>query len=176
MGTFLVLFSAVLGLAILRAVVARKRNPYSEVAFDALPQSLREEIARSVPEFQPTSIRITKRQNEARLQGSYLGQRASIEGDFDPSGALVDFEFEASEGARVRTGIEPSELPEPARRRVDALLGDRRASFVERRVTGGSVHGEGNYKIVGDTSSWNWEIEVSESGTLLELEKERRRG
>jgi len=175
MSTFLLLLSAVLGIAIFRAAVARNMNPYSDVVFDALPQALRDEIARSVPEFQPTSVRLTKKRDEARLQGSYLGQRASIEGDFDRSGALVDFEFEASEGSRVRTGIEPNELPERARSRVDALLGDERASFIERRVTGGTVNGEGNYKIVGDADGWSWEIEVSESGTLLELEKEKRR-
>ena len=42
-------------------------------------------------------------------------------------------------------------------------------------MKGGTRGGEGNYEVEGTAGEWKWEIEVSESGRLLEFEKERRR-
>lgn len=136
---------------------------------------LRNDIARFVPDLQPSAVRVTKNGNKATLSGEYKGVAATLEADFDRRGELTEFEFEAVNGSRIRSGIGPEDLPQAARAEIDRVIGADRDAFVETGLTGGTLNGEGNYKISGDVGDWRWEIEVSESGRLLEFEREKRR-
>jgi hypothetical protein len=169
------MFAAVILFSIVRSLIGRKRDPVGDVRFDQLPPVLQEEIQRIAPDFQPESIRATESGSDAYLRGDYRGTRASIEADFDAEGNLVEFEFEAVHGSRTRRGIAQGDLPAAVVAEVDRVLGDERARFTQQGQTAGTLNGEGNYKVRGDADDWSWEIEVSESGQLLEVEKEKRR-
>lgn len=175
MKYFVLGFLAFVVLGIVSSVLRRRRNPFLTVSLVELPDALRGDIERLVPEFQPSTVRLTKNRDEAHVRGEYLGVPASIEAEFNPRAELVEFEFEAVSGSRMRAGISPEALPQAARATVDRVLGPERGAFVETSLTGGTLAGEGNFKIEGDVGDWHWEIEVSESGRLLEIERERRR-
>jgi hypothetical protein len=176
MGSYLVAaFVAVFALAIGQAVVRRKRNPYGAVSYDELPEALRAEVERVLPDFSHTEARITKRGDKARLSGNHRGESVRIEADFDPSGALVDFEVDTGVGAR-KTGIANLEdVTVAAQQEVDRVLGPHRAEFQTARISQGALQdGERVFEVKGRSGEWTWEIEVSAMGRLLEVEKEKR--
>jgi len=178
MGSTLVLiFLGVFALAIVQAVVRRKRNPYSEVDYSALPEVLRTELERVLPGYQHRLSRITRDGDDARLQGDYLGKPVRIEGNFDKSGAMIEFEVDTEGSNRAGGGVAPEDLPEPAQREIDRVLGDAQPQFERSRITGGtSSGGESHFEVKGTAGEWKWEIAVSGDGRLIELEREKRRG
>lgn len=177
MGTTLVLvFLGVFALAIVQAVVRRKLNPYAEVAYAGLPDEMRAEIDRVLPGFEHGTARATKKGDEARVDGSYLGEPVFVEADFDGSGQLVDFEVDGRRSTRARGLADPADLPEAALREIDRVLGEDRGRFERSRITTGTSGDERHFEVKGTAGIWKWEIAVSEAGRLLEVEKERRRG
>ena len=172
---FVCAFLGVFMLAIGSAVLKRKLNPYAGVSYAELPVELRAELERVMPGFQPRGARITKRGDEARVDGECDGESVSVEADFHPAGTLVDFEIELRVAKRVTGQTDEGALPLAARAEVDRVLGKERAAFELRRVLTGSVGGEPLFEVKGTAGDWKWEIAVTGDGRLLEVEKERRR-
>jgi len=129
-----------------------------------------------LPAFTPRQVKLTKQRDEARAEGAYRGASIHVEADFAPDGALVDFEIDTHRGWR-KTGLgSERDLPDAARRELDRLLGPDRATFEVSLVKAGALaDGEPAFEVKGRSGDWKWEIELSASGQLLELEKERRR-
>lgn len=176
MGTVFVLaFFGVFALAILQGLIRRKRNPYGEVDPATLPEELRGEIERVFPDFQPTRARVTRFGDQARVEGLLHGESVTIEGEFDGSGAMLEFELERHVSKRTRGVIEPSSLPESARREIERVLGEALPHFTPRRLRTGTLGGEEHFEMKGLAGEWKWEIAVNAAGRLLEVEKERRR-
>jgi hypothetical protein len=157
-----------------QAVARRKHNPYGEIAYGELDAPLRAEIERIVPDFQPGTVRITKHRDEVRIAGQVGSESARIEADFDGQGALVELEFDLAGGSRQRE-VFSGEPPAPVSAEIDRVLGDARSGFERRVMTRGTAKGEAVYQVKGTTAGWKWEVEVSESGRLLEVEMEKRR-
>ncbi len=167
---FLGLFALMMGQGFLR----RARNPFAEVGYAGLPDVMRAETERVLPGFQHRLARITKQRDSARIQGEYQGEPVTVEAEFDPAGTMVEFEVEGRRGAR-RLGIAaPEELPEAAAREIERVLGDARAEFQRSTMTHGDAAGEPHFEVRGQAGNWKWEIAVSASGRLLEMEKEKR--
>ncbi len=169
------MFLGVFALAILQAVIRRARNPFSEVPFDTLPAELRDEVARVFPSLQVTKARITKLRDEARVHGLLAGEAVVVEGEFDPAGAMIEFELERHQGKRTRGSIDREALPEAAREEMDRVLGDALPHFSTRRLTTGTLGSTEHYEVKGTAGPWKWEIAVYAAGQLLEVEKERLR-
>ncbi|MGI9432728.1 MAG: hypothetical protein ACR2PQ_10970 [Myxococcota bacterium] len=131
---FVAAFFGVFTLAIGSALLRRKLNPYGEVSYAGLPEELRVELERVLPDFRHEKVRITKRGDEARLSGSYLGEPMSIEADFDPSGSLVEFEAEAHVSKRMSGTVAPEALPAAASQEVERVLGPALPQFERSQV------------------------------------------
>ncbi|MGH0028827.1 MAG: hypothetical protein ACQGVC_03485 [Myxococcota bacterium] len=161
--------------AIGQTVVRRTRNPSAEVPYGQLPVDLREEVERVLPGFVPRLARLTKQRDEARVEGGIGGATFRVEADFDRQGQLVEFEAE-TRCARRRLGMASADdLPEPAAREIERVLGESASGFRRRSVSHGKAGDEPYYEVEGRDDTWKWEIVVTASGRLLELEKERRR-
>jgi hypothetical protein len=172
---FVLAFFAVFTLAIGSALLKRKLNPYGDVSYAGLPEELRAELERVLPDFHHERARITKRGDEARLSGKYLGEPMSVEADFDPSGSLVEFEAEVHVSKRMSGTVAPEALPAAASQEVDRVLGPARPQFEPSRVLTGTSRGQDHFEVKGRAGDWKWEIAVSAEGQLLEVDKERRR-
>ena len=173
---FVVVFLAIFVLAIGQAVLRRQMNPYGEVAYDALPETMRNEVERVLPGFTPKNARITKQGDEARLAGDYRGADVAVEADFDASGALVDFEIDTRTGVRRLGLADVTDVPNTAQAEIDRVLGPHRANFEPHRIFQGALgDGERAFEAKGYAGEWKWEIEVSATGRLLEVEMEKRR-
>ncbi len=176
MGPALVaIFLGAFALAILQAVLRRKLNPYGEAAWEALPEELRAEIERVLPGFRPGEAQITRKGDEARITGDYQGETMRVEANFDRAGALVEFEVDAPRRSRMTGLASPDDLPSAARQEIDRVLGELAASFSPGLVKRGRSGAEALFEVNGVAGRWKWEIGVSESGRLVEVEKERRR-
>lgn len=156
-------------------ILKRMGNPAEEVPLERIPADARAEIDRILPEFRPDGIRLTRNGSHAYLEGDHQGARARVKAEFHQPAGLTELEFNAVSGARSRRRISREELPAGAVGEVERVLGDDLAAFDWYSVTGGTLDGEGNYEVEGTANDWKWEIEVTESGRLLEFEKERRR-
>jgi hypothetical protein len=173
--TLVLIFLGVFALAILQGVVRRKRNPYAEVAYAGLPDALRGEIERILPGLQPRNVRMTKDGDEARLQGEYQGRPLRIEAEFDRNGALIELEVDG-EGSTRTTGLAaPEDLPEPAAREIERVLGDALPQFERSVIKTGTSGGQAHFEVEGRARGWKWEIAVGADGRLIELEMEKRR-
>jgi hypothetical protein len=173
-STLVLIFLGVFALAIVQAVVRRKRNPYGEIAYSELDAALRAEIERIVPDFQPGTVRITKHRDEVRIAGQVRSESARVEAELDAQGALVELEFDLAGGSLQREVVsgEPSGAVSAE---IDRVLGDARSQFERRVMSRGTAGGEAAYQVKGTAAGWKWEIEVSDSGRLLEVEMEKRR-
>ena len=173
-GFFGLALVVVLGLAILRAVIARALNPLQDVELHELPDPVRREVERVAPDFRAEVVRLSKDGREARLRGQRGGVDARMKIDLDRSGELAEVEFDtAREGGVRRTRIAPEDLPAAASREFDRLLGAIRERMAEPRLAAGTLNGVGNYEIKGRADGFEWEVEVDEHGQLLEYEMER---
>ena len=173
MGTiFVFAFLAAFTLAIGSAVIRRARNPYAEVPYEMLPAELRSEIERVLPGFEPGRTLLTKHRDEARARGAYLGAEFAVEADFDPSGRLVDFEAEHRTGKRRTGTASPDSLPLRVREELDRVLGKERGAFEIARAFQGTAGDEPFFEVKGRAGDWRWEVAVTESGRLLEVERE----
>lgn len=176
MGPTLVFaFLAVFTLAIGQAIVRRRLNPYDEVAYDQLPGPLRAEIERVLPGYQPRLARATRKRNEVKVEGEYLGEPLRVDADFDARGELVEFEVDGPRGSRTRGLASAQDIPAHAAAEIDRVLGNAAAAFQHSVVKTGESAGEPTFEVKGRAGDWIWEIEVSASGRLLEVEKEKRR-
>lgn len=173
-ATAFAVFGALLVLGILRAVIGRSLNPLTEVDASELPPTIRQEVERIVPEFQAEQIRLSKDGRHARLRGQRAGHACHVKVDLDRSGEIEEVEFDTRrEGSVRRSQIEAADLPEAASREFDRLLGELRDRLTGPRLAGGTLNGVGNYELKGRANGYEWEIEVDESGRLLEYEMER---
>lgn len=176
MGETLVLvFLGCFALAIGQALVRRLLNPFEETPFGALPAELRAEVARVLPGFEPKAAQITRKGDEARAEGDYEGQRMRIEADFDAAGRLVDFEAEAPGARRLESKIAPETLPAIVREEMARVFGQESLAFEAARYASGRADGAMHFEVRGLADGWKWEIAVSESGRLLEVEREAAR-
>lgn len=178
MGWFFVaVVVASCALAIGQSLLRRRRNPYADVPYGELPETLRAEVERVLPGFSPHLVRATKRGDEVRIAGDFRGETVAVEADFDAVGDLVDFEIDTRTGVRRIGPVDPGDLPDAARGEIDRVLGPHRAGFTAHRVFQGTLgDGERAFEMNGDAGDWRWEIEVSATGRLLEMEMEKRRG
>lgn len=177
MGSFFAaVVVAVVALAIGQSLLRRRMNPYAEVPYGELPEALRTEVARVLPGFSPDIARITKQGDRARLAGDFRSGTVVVEADFDARGDLVDFEVDTRTGVRRIGPVDAGDLPNATRIEIDRVLGPHRADFTPRRVFQGALSdGERAFEMKGDAGEWRWEIEVSATGRLLEVEMEKRR-
>ncbi len=177
MGAFFAtVLLAIFALAIGQALFRRKMNPHAEVAYATLPAALRGEVERVLPGFTPNGARITKRGDEARVEGDYRGEKISVEADFDAAGELIDFEIDTRTGVRRLGPADADDVPNAAQIEFERVLGPHRASFRTSRIFQGALRdGERAFEMKGFGDDWKWEIEVSATGRLLELEMEKRR-
>ncbi|MHC4429922.1 MAG: hypothetical protein ACYS0D_15180, partial [Planctomycetota bacterium] len=125
--------------------------------------------------FEHRQARITRKRDNARVEGTYLGESVTVEADFDHTGKMIEFEAESWCGSRKLGLAALEDLPEPATREIERVLGDTLIRLERPIVTRGSAGKETHYKIRGTVDGWKWEIGVSESGRLLEVEKETSR-
>lgn len=175
MGTILVyVFLALFALAIGQAVVRHIQNPYAEVAFAELPAALRTEVERILPGYEVRKTRLTKKRDDARIEGEYRGERFRVEGELDAAGELVELELDGV-GPKRKTGMAGrGDLPEPVLREMERVLGGSSERLDRSVITRGDVGGEPYFEIEGWSGEWKWEIAVSASGRLLEVEREKR--
>ncbi len=173
-ATAFALFGVLIALAILRAVIGRSLNPLREVEASELPPTIRREVQRIVPDFEAQTIRLSKNGRQARLRGQRAGMDCHLKVDLDRDGGIDEIEFDTRrEGSVRRSPIDPAELPEAVSREFDRLLGALRNQLSRPRLAAGTLDGVGNYELKGRAEGYDWEIEVDESGRLLEFEMER---
>lgn len=176
MGTTLVMiFFGLFALALVQILLRSARNPYEEIAYDRLPEELREEVDRVVPGFVHATARMRRLGDVARLDGDYRGRAVAIEAEFDEAGQMIDFEVDTVGGARTWRTAAIDEVPQAALREIERVLGEAAAAFQRRVVLAGTAGDESHYEVKGLASDWEWEIAVTEGGRLLEVERERRR-
>ena len=173
-ATAFALFGVLIALAALRALIGRSLNPLREVEASELPPTIRQEVERIVPDFEAETIRLSKNGRQARLRGRRAGSDCHLKVDLDRDGGIDEIEFDTRrEGSVRRSPIDPAELPEAVSREFDRLLGALRSQLTRPRLAAGTLNGVGNYELKGRAEGYDWEIEVDESGRLLEFEMER---
>jgi len=171
---FFLTFLGVIALAIVKSVIGRKLNPYGEVAYAGLPDPLRSELERVLPGFRQELARMTKKGDEARLEGEYQGAQVRIEADFDKNGNLLEFEVDGPRAERRRDPDGPTELPAAAAEEIDRVLGEDKPRFERYSLSSGTAGTDTYFKVKGNAGEWKWEIVVTSDGRLLEVEKEQR--
>lgn len=171
---FFLAFVGIIALAIVKAVIGRKLNPYGEVAYAGLPDPLRTELERVLPGFRQELAHLTKKGDEARLEGEYQGGKVRIEADFDANGNLLEFEVDGPHTERRRNSDGPTELPTGAAEEIDRVLGEDKARFERYALSSGTAGADTYFKVKGNAGDWKWEIVVTSDGRLLEVEKEKR--
>jgi hypothetical protein len=172
-STFVLIFLAVFVLAIGQAILRRLANPYAETPFGMLPAELQAEVARVLPGFVPGVARITRKGDEVRAEGQYLGEKMRIEADFDAMGRLVEFEAEAPGMRRVEAKIGEESVSAAAREEIERVIGAAGSSLERARYASGRANDEAHFEVRGIADGWKWEVAVSESGRLLEVEREQ---
>jgi len=176
MEIVLLAFAAFVVAALVQGTLRRRRNPYEEVAWAQLPAGLCDELERLLPGFRPGAARLTRLRDEARIEGDRDGERVRIEADFDAAGNLVELEIDTPGHLRGTGSAQLEDLPAAARTELDRLLGDQGPAFEPWRIrVGRTREGEDGYEVKGRAGEWSWEIELTASGRLIELERERKR-
>lgn len=67
------------------------------------------------------------------------------------------------------------DLSGPARTEVERVLGHGVTALERLVVTAGTMDARRCFEVKGLDADWTWEVEVTDTGRLLEVEKERRR-
>ena len=101
--------------------------------------------------------------------------KARIKAEFHEPVGLTELEFSVPSIASGRRRISRDALPPGVVAQVERVLGPDAAVFDWRSIKGGTIGEEGNFEVEGTSGEWKWEVELTESGRLLEVEKERRR-
>lgn len=174
-STFALIFFGVFALAIGQAFVRRMANPYREVALGEVPGGVRDELERVLPGYAHRNARLTRKGDEVRLEGSYLGQDVRIEAELTSGGELIEFEVDGARPVRKLGLADRSDLSDVVAKEIERVLGasiDSLEGFVLTRGRSGS---EPYYELDGRDEAWKWEVSVTESGQLLEMEREKRR-
>lgn len=173
--TIAIFFLAFLALGIAQTVIRRTRNPYGDVQYHDLPAPLRLELERILPDFEPRTLRATRNREEVRMEGRYGGDAKNIEVEFDPDGELIELEIDAPEHVQMHGPAQLSELTRQARQEIERITQTPIESLERVRVKRGTVANEDHFEVDAIQGQWDWEITVSATGRLLELDKERLR-
>ena len=159
---------------VVSSIVRNLLNPPREMPWPEVPQPIRQAIESGFPEFVVKAVRHVPVKHEYEILGSYQNRRAQIEVECHPKGGIREIEFEDLEGEthilRQRR-CNHDELSSTAREQLKLVLGDEAGSFQPHRTQRGDYGNESAFEIDGRSSQWKWEIEVTESGRLLEVEK-----
>lgn len=173
--TIAAFFLAFIAFGVVQTVIRRVRNPYGDTDYQDLPEALRLELERILPNFDPRTIRATRDRDEVRMEGRYGGDAKRIEAEFDPGGELIELEIDAPEHFRMRSPAQVSDLTPQARQEIERITQSAIDTLERIRVKSGTVGYEEHFEIDATHGRWEWEITVSATGRLLELDKERLR-
>ena len=167
-----------IGLLIAFRIIKAIMYPPKPITWAEVPEPLRTAFEASVPGFEVKQVKYFKEARKYKMLGNYRGDPVTGEVEHNSAGEAVEIECEST-GPGVRTLNAPCELgdlPAEVITHMGELLGDEREHFEATRVHKGAEGDDQGFKIKGRTPTWRWEFELSASGRLIELEKERVTG
>jgi hypothetical protein len=164
-----------MGVYILIKIISRVLNPPKPLQWSEVPLDIREAIEANLSGFVVESQRERDGRGEWLFQGAYKGHSGRVEIECDRDGRISEFEFGEGQAVRMTTNNTPcefSEVPRVAMDHLRELMGSETERFQPSRVRRATMKGEVIFDIEGRTPTWEWEIKMTESGRLVELEKE----
>ena len=175
MSTGLV-FLSILGLMILIAIIQNLRNPPREINFDELPEDVASEIKTLFPEFQPLSVKFIPVSKKYHIKGEYQTHQVRIEAEMTKAGLLDELELKDIENRSTSRGApinSINEIPEPILKTAFSMLAQNPETPQFIKAYHAKFSNEAGYKLELKQSNHHYEFEITESGRLIEFEKER---
>ena len=142
-----IIILSVVAILFLFAVIHNVRNPARVIQFDELPDDVIADLKMHFPEFQSAEVRFLPAVRKYKMKGSYKDQQVAIEVEMTKSGLIDELAFSQL--------TQSSETPQFVR-----------ACHVQ-------FSHEAGYKLELAQLGYHYEFEITESGRLIEFEKER---
>ena len=168
---------AVIGYFLFRLIKTKLTKPKT-IAWTDVPEPLRTTFETSLYGFEVEQVMKSKTELEDKIliRGKYRGEPLEAEIECDSEGNLIEIEGKAPGMMALseRAECDLADLPPDVVTHVGGLLGEEGGQFKPRWTQSATLGDKSAYRINGKTNSWRWEIEMTESGKLIEFEKKKR--
>jgi hypothetical protein len=172
------IFYGILFIVIVSAVGALIQNalyPPVEIQPSELPDVLKSELSTLFPKFAPDRIKFMRLRHRYTLEGQFEGRPGKIFCGLTPDEELAEIEFKDVSGTcsftnqkRIQSTLVPSQIAEI----MKPYLASDATSFESSRASSGMIGSENAFKIKINSEDYEYEFEITESGRLVEFEKE----
>ena len=172
------IFYGILFLVIVTAVGALIQNaiyPPVEIQPSELPDVLKDELSTLFPKFAPNKIKFMRLRHRYTLEGDFEGRPGKIFCGLTPDAELAEIEFKDISGTRSFTNkkrIQPTLVPLQIAEIMKPYLASDATSFESSRASSGMIGSENAFEIRISSEQFEYEFEITESGRLVEFEKE----
>ena len=163
-----------IGALLVLRVLSGLKQPAHNLLPNQLPEPIRQEVEGSFPGFVMESGR-SIRDRKFVIKGTYLGRTGRVEVELDRNGVIREFEYEELSGnfsSKSYIACGSTQIPETVHQLAADLLGDQAGRFELHDTMRGKANGEKAYKLKGRTPGLTWEFQVTETGRLIEFERE----
>ena len=152
--------------------------PPVEVSPSELPASVQRELDKFFPAFQPGKILYLENRRRYTFTGLNDGRDCKITVELDPDGTIDEVDFNDRSGPTTLeniTRISVTSVPQHVAQIMNAFLVDDATPIENSRARAAMINRENAFKIDLLTAAYKYEFEITESGRLVEFEKEKRR-
>lgn len=164
-------------LMIVVAIIKNALNPPRDLDWQEVPSKIREVVTSVFSEFEVDSSRYIPVARKYKIRGQYRGRSVEIEVEGSSDGSIRELELEDLErGQMMRSKpYQFEELPAAVADHLSSLIGPDLASLHCQRLSKGTFNGEPAFSLNGRTQNATWEVEITETGRLIEVEMSPRK-
>ncbi len=173
---YVVLF--LIGVSIIVTFVQNLVHPPLKIAATELPESVQQELSLHFPNFQPREIFFLSSRHRYTMNGTIDRRPARMEFDVNPDHELAEVDFEETAvptAFQGKTKIAPAAIPSQLAEVMAPFLDAEVDEHATCRAYAGRIGSENAFKIKIRSEHWKYDFEITQSGRLVEYEKETLR-
>ena len=171
-----IIILSVVAILFLFAVIHNVCNPPRVIQFNELPDDVIADLKMHFPEFQSAEVRFLPAVRKYKMKGSYKDQQVAIEVEMTKSGLIDELEFNDTDNkSSIRKAIikDIDEIPELILKLAFSQLTQSSETPQFVRACHVQFSHEAGYKLELAQLGYHYEFEITESGRMIEFEKER---
>ena len=151
--------------------------PPVEISQSELPANVQRELDKFFPAFQPGKILYQENRRRYTMTGKNANRECKLKIELEPDGEMDEVEFKDRSGPTALENISRisvTAVPQHVAEIMNAYLIDDATPIENSRACSAMINRENAFKIDLRTSAYKYEFEITESGRIVEFEKEKR--